>query len=99
MTLDSAWSRGGRHFPDASKIDTGAARIFARRAGNGPGLLLLHGFPQTHLMWRDVAPSLARDFTVVCADLRDYGGKAPVRLRPPIMRPMPSASWPPTLWC
>jgi haloacetate dehalogenase len=36
-------------------------------------LLLLHGFPQTHLMWRDVAPRLARAFTVVCADLRGYG--------------------------
>jgi haloacetate dehalogenase len=34
---------------------------------------LLHGFPQTHLMWRDIAPVLARDFTVVCADLRGYG--------------------------
>ncbi|MDX8452856.1 alpha/beta hydrolase [Mesorhizobium sp. VK9D] len=58
---------------EALEIDTGKARIFARRAGSGPGLLLLHGFPQTHLMWRDVAPSLARDFTVVCADLRGYG--------------------------
>jgi haloacetate dehalogenase len=35
---------------------------------------LLHGFPQTHLMWRSVAPALARRFTVVCADLRGYGG-------------------------
>jgi haloacetate dehalogenase len=34
---------------------------------------LLHGFPQTHLMWRRVAPRLARHFTVVCADLRGYG--------------------------
>ncbi|RVD55636.1 alpha/beta hydrolase [Mesorhizobium sp. M2D.F.Ca.ET.185.01.1.1] len=58
---------------EALEIDTGPARIFARRAGSGPGLLLLHGFPQTHLMWRDVAPGLARDFTVVCADLRGYG--------------------------
>ncbi|RAZ90376.1 alpha/beta hydrolase [Mesorhizobium hawassense] len=58
---------------EALEIDTGAARIFARRGGSGPGLLLLHGFPQTHLMWRDVAPGLARDFTVVCADLRGYG--------------------------
>ncbi|MGX5803950.1 alpha/beta fold hydrolase [Bradyrhizobium sp. Arg314] len=58
---------------EALEIDTGKARIFARRAGSGPSLLLLHGFPQTHLMWRDVAPSLARDFTVVCADLRGYG--------------------------
>ena len=58
---------------EALEIDTGKARIFARRGGNGPGLLLLHGFPETHVMWRDVAPSLARDFTVVCADLRGYG--------------------------
>ncbi|TIV07217.1 MAG: alpha/beta hydrolase, partial [Mesorhizobium sp.] len=58
---------------DSREIDTGEARIFARRAGAGPGLLLLHGFPQTHAMWREVAPILARDFTVVCADLRGYG--------------------------
>ncbi|RWA84357.1 MAG: alpha/beta hydrolase, partial [Mesorhizobium sp.] len=37
------------------EIDTGEARIFIRRAGSGPGLLLLHGFPEMHLMWRDVA--------------------------------------------
>ena len=37
------------------EIDTGEAVLFTRRAGNGPALLLLHGFPQTHLMWRDVA--------------------------------------------
>ncbi|TPJ23577.1 alpha/beta hydrolase [Mesorhizobium sp. B2-7-2] len=55
------------------EIDTGEARIFARHGGSGPGLLLLHGFPETHAMWRDVAPSLARDFSVVCADLRGYG--------------------------
>jgi haloacetate dehalogenase len=36
-------------------------------------VLLLHGFPQTHLMWRAVAPLLARNFSVVCADLRGYG--------------------------
>lgn len=41
--------------------------------GNGPPLLLLHGFPQTRAMWAEVAPDLARDFTVVCPDLRGYG--------------------------
>ncbi|HVR39857.1 MAG TPA: alpha/beta hydrolase, partial [Thermoanaerobaculia bacterium] len=41
--------------------------------GDGPPLLLLHGLPETHLMWRDVAPRLAERFTVVCADLRGYG--------------------------
>ncbi|MBZ9882912.1 alpha/beta hydrolase [Mesorhizobium sp. CA10] len=58
---------------DTLEIDTGEARIFVRHGGSGPGLLLLHGFPETHAMWRDVAPSLARDFSVVCADLRGYG--------------------------
>ncbi|TPM38101.1 alpha/beta hydrolase [Mesorhizobium sp. B2-3-4] len=55
------------------EVDTGDARIFMRRAGSGPAVLLLHGFPQTHLMWRDIAPVLAGRFTVICADLRGYG--------------------------
>jgi haloacetate dehalogenase len=42
-------------------------------AGQGPPLLLLHGFPQNLAMWARVAPILAADFTVVCADLRGYG--------------------------
>jgi haloacetate dehalogenase len=58
---------------DASDIGTGGSSVFLRRSGSGPPLLLLHGFPQTHLMWRGVAPLLARRFTVVCADLRGYG--------------------------
>jgi haloacetate dehalogenase len=41
--------------------------------GNGPPLLLLHGYPQTHLMWRKLAPRLAEEFTVVIPDLRGYG--------------------------
>ena len=57
----------------AALIPTGETDIFVRRAGSGPPLLLLHGFPQTHLMWRDVAPRLASRYTVVCADLRGYG--------------------------
>jgi len=49
------------------------------RAGSGPPVLLLHGFPQSKAMWADVAPRLAADYTVVCADLRGYGdsGKPP----------------------
>lgn len=58
---------------EADVIETGETTIFVRRRGSGPPLLLLHGFPQTHLMWRDVAPRLAPRFTVVCADLRGYG--------------------------
>jgi haloacetate dehalogenase len=58
---------------ETSEIDAGDTSIFLRRSGAGPPLLLLHGFPQTHLMWRGVAPLLARHFTIVCADLRGYG--------------------------
>src|ERR687894_1223291 len=54
-------------------IQTGETSIFVRSHGSGLPILLLHGFPQTHLMWRSVAPLLARDFAVVCADLRGYG--------------------------
>jgi haloacetate dehalogenase len=57
----------------AAEIDTGETSIFVRSQGAGPPILLLQGFPQTHLMWRGVAPLLTRDFTIVCADLRGYG--------------------------
>ncbi len=53
--------------------------IRLRRAGSGPPLLLLHGNPQTHAMWHAVAPMLAERFTVICPDLRGYGGS----LKPP----------------
>jgi haloacetate dehalogenase len=56
-----------------AEVETGETSIFTRWSGSGPPILLLHGFPQTHLMWRAVAPRLAHDFTVVCADLRGYG--------------------------
>ena len=48
-------------------------RIRLRRGGAGPPLLLLHGNPETHLMWHRVAPALAARFTVVAPDLRGYG--------------------------
>ena len=54
-------------------IDTGPATIFVHCVGSGPPLLLLHGFPQTNLMWASVAAQLADTYTVVCADLRGYG--------------------------
>jgi haloacetate dehalogenase len=53
--------------------------IRLRHGGSGPPLLLLHGNPQTHFMWHAVAPELAKRFTVVCPDLRGYGGS----LKPP----------------
>ena len=43
-------------------IDTTAGRIFARTGGEGPPLLLLHGYPQTNVMWHRVAPALAQAF-------------------------------------
>lgn len=52
---------------------TSGATINFVTAGSGPPLLLLHGYPQTHIEWRDVAPQLAKKFTVVTADLRGYG--------------------------
>ena len=55
------------------RIDTGEAQIRVRHGGAGPPLLLLHGHPQTHVMWHRVAPNLAREFTVVAMDLRGYG--------------------------
>jgi haloacetate dehalogenase len=54
-------------------IDTGEAVIRVRYGGSGPPLLLLHGIPQTHVMWHKTAPRLAQDFTVVATDLRGYG--------------------------
>ena len=42
-------------------------------SGSGSPVVLLHGFPQTHLMWRHVAADLAADHTVICPDLRGYG--------------------------
>ncbi|MCM4080328.1 alpha/beta fold hydrolase [Paractinoplanes hotanensis] len=47
--------------------------LFVRVSGSGSPIVLLHGFPQTHLMWRHVAADLARDHTVICPDLRGYG--------------------------
>ena len=56
-----------------SDIKTSGARIVTVTGGSGPPLLLMHGNPFTHLWWHKVAPALAREFTVVCTDLRGYG--------------------------
>ncbi|HEY1257833.1 MAG TPA: alpha/beta hydrolase [Stellaceae bacterium] len=55
------------------RIATSGAEINLVTGGSGPPLLLLHGYPQTHLMWRKVAPRLAAQFTVIVPDLRGYG--------------------------
>ena len=58
-------------------IDTSAGKIFARAGGNGPPLLLLHGYSETNVMWHRVAPALAQHFALVIArpaGLRLVGG-------------------------
>lgn len=55
------------------RIETAGASINLVTGGSGPPLLLLHGYPQTHLMWRKLAPRFAAEFTVVAPDLRGYG--------------------------
>jgi haloacetate dehalogenase len=54
-------------------INTKSGRIFARVGGEGPPLLLLHGFSETHVMWHRIAPKLAEKFTLIIADLPGYG--------------------------
>ncbi|SBV31772.1 Fluoroacetate dehalogenase [uncultured Sphingopyxis sp.] len=54
-------------------VACGDVSIFARHGGEGPPLLLLHGYPQTHMMWRQVADRLASHFTIIAPDIRGYG--------------------------
>lgn len=61
------------------RIRTRGATIALVTAGRGPAVLLLHGYPETHACWHRIAPSLARDHAVVCADLRGYGGSSKPR--------------------
>jgi haloacetate dehalogenase len=68
MSIGKAFEGYTRH-----EIDTGAARIAAVKGGSGPPLLLLHGYPETHLAWHKLAPILAQHYTVVATDLRGYG--------------------------
>jgi haloacetate dehalogenase len=59
-----------------ARIRTRETEIHAVVGGEGPPVLLLHGYPQTHACWHRVAPGLATRFTVVCPDLRGYGESA-----------------------
>jgi len=87
-SANSAFPRAGRvseqagqkpaeadFFPGFKKLTTktSGATINFVTAGSGPGLLLLHGYPQSHIEWRKIAPQLTQKFTVVAADLRGYG--------------------------
>lgn len=63
-------------------IATSGTTIHGRRGGEGPPVLLLHGIPETHLMWHRVAPRLAERFTVVATDLRGFGASGTPPSRP-----------------
>jgi haloacetate dehalogenase len=57
-------------------VDGPVGKIFARVGGEGPPVVLIHGFPQTHAEWHKIAPALAKTHTVICPDLRGYGWSA-----------------------
>jgi haloacetate dehalogenase len=59
---------------ETANVKVGDNSIFIRRYGSGSPVLMVHGFPRTSLMWRYVAPQLASNHTVICVDLRGYGG-------------------------
>ncbi|RYX95607.1 MAG: alpha/beta hydrolase [Comamonadaceae bacterium] len=69
--MDTPWFDGF----EPRRFELAGAEIFARTGGNAtqPALLLLHGFPQTHVLWHRVARQLAQDFFIVMPDLRGYG--------------------------
>ncbi|MDP6707094.1 MAG: alpha/beta hydrolase [Alphaproteobacteria bacterium] len=58
---------------ERSRVDIDGCGIHVVYGGAGPPLLMLHGYPQSHVEWHKVAPRLAERFTVVCPDLRGYG--------------------------
>lgn len=75
-TRPGAFSVPGFEGFTVERVHAGDVFINVCHGGDGPPLLLLHGYPQTHVMWHRVAPVLARQFTVVCPDLRGYGDSA-----------------------
>ena len=58
---------------EAVRLQTLGAEINLVHGGAGKPLLLMHGYPQTHMMWHRVAPRLAEEYHVICPDLRGYG--------------------------
>jgi haloacetate dehalogenase len=80
--VTGAGEGGDDLFPGFRRLDVATPRgpVRVRLGGDGPPLLLLHGYPQTHAMWHRVAPLLAARFHLVCADLPGYGAS----FRPPV---------------
>lgn len=58
---------------EAKRVETSKAGIYLRIGGKGPPVLLIHGYPQSHVIWHQMAPALAERFTVIAPDLRGYG--------------------------
>ena len=61
---------------ETRRFKTQGADIFTRIGGGGPPLFLLHGYPQTHVMWHRIAPKLAEHFKLILCDLRGYGASS-----------------------
>jgi haloacetate dehalogenase len=74
-THDLSAANPDAFFPgfSAEMVETSGTKIHVLRKGSGRPLLLLHGYPETHLTWHKVAPTLAEQFSVVVPDLRGYG--------------------------
>ena len=67
---------------EQDKIDADGVEINLVRGGSGPPVLLLHGYPQSHVMWHKVAPILAQHFTVVATDLATAPNRKPATIMP-----------------
>jgi haloacetate dehalogenase len=72
-TTQAGASLAGQSSFDTSQVEISGNKVFLRRYGKGPAILMVHGFPRTSLMWRFLAPELAENHTVICVDLRAYG--------------------------
>ena len=72
---------GSDLFPgfNLTAIEAPVGPIFVRHAGKGPPVVLLHGFPQTHVCWHGIAPTLSSRYSLVCMDLRGYGASVAPR--------------------
>jgi haloacetate dehalogenase len=81
---DSKTSPVPPFFPSLQRIDieAGGVRFAGVMGGDGPPLLLIHGYPQTHIAWRKLAPELAKHYTVVIPDLPGYGSSRPHEMSP-----------------
>lgn len=71
-------------FPGFRRLDTEVhgVRFAGVTGGSGPPVLLLHGYPQTHIAWRKLAPDVSQSYTLVIPDLPGYGASRPEAMQP-----------------